>query len=407
MLTTWLQKFSAPIAPKTPPPGAEPIRSDVTALVQTALHRLPHPPLPALLTPTLAQFAVYAQRLPDAKGQHTLWDSALAEANTQLVESPRSDPSHAQSTAQTNNNYQRIAHALLHQAAASVSHWRVELLDETAAPLGDWIPTYAPMTGVEAAVFYRVYRRHTMIKSELNLDVLALMLAPTILPPAGLDSFVYGLQQVECEPSTAPISPSPDTDSQPKSAAQATARTTATTVSKPAQHAALASALQLALKDFMQALIEHNALNTLQGSAWLAQDGLYIIGKEAAAALRQHPALADWKAQFQKNTVLYRALHRQGLTERCADKPIWTIRVSDGCDSRKVAAIKMPLADSEMAVVKQHPPFSGVLTVPGQRNVPSEQAKHSAQTASPVRSQQPGAPAYTTLFDEHVDEQDS
>ncbi|MCB1814428.1 MAG: hypothetical protein KDK04_22300 [Candidatus Competibacteraceae bacterium] len=396
MLTDWLQKTAAP---QHPPVTGEPIQSEFLASVQTAqqtLQRFFATP-DACLTDTLRQFAHFAQGLPDAGGQQQLWRTGLEQAIAVLDQ-----PLIPAMRAFTEIPYVVFSQVLLEQLAASIRVWRVELLDAQGCVLGDWTPLSGPMNDVAGAVGYRVYQqRKSYPQTTLNRAALIPLLAPKLLPPDGLDRLIYARQQGldwPCRDMAAPHQPA-DAEQLPTSDAR-TGHPPAPTNPKPRQDLSLATALQTALQDVVSALIEQHALNHLQGSGWVYEDALYLVGKAIAAALRQHPALVDQASHLQHNTVVYRALLQQQISARCGAKPIWTLVVSQNGQQRKVAAIKIPLTTAWRTRLDPLEPFTGDLTLPGQRRKPSTRAKTAPDSVA-IQTQSPARPGYTTLFDEH------
>ena len=286
----------------------------------------------------------------------------------------------------------RLSQTVLEQLAQSLAVWRIELLDQHGDTLGEWIPTAGPMTAIQDAVFYRVYQLRTRCEADplaVNTVQLAWLLAPQVLPPAGLDLVVrLGPYHADQTPSARNHKP----------ARQKTAA--GKTINKHQNTSTLAVALQTALRDYLNNLIQRDALNHLNGSGWAYEKALYLIGKEAAEALRQHPALADWKIQFHKNTVLYRALLAQGITERCGDKPVWNITVRQESATRKVAAIKMPLTDRWLTLLEPVAPFRGTLDVPNTHTAATRSAAPSKPPAVSRHKKRTESPDYATLFNE-------
>ena len=173
------------------PQHAEPIRFDFDAAVLAALSTLPIQDNTGLIRATLQPFAVYAQRLPDAQGKHTLWHRTLVEVQTTLAAVLPSTTTHSPTS--TDKAIGILCQTVLEQLAASLAVWRVELLDQHGQALGDWVPMSGPMTISPNAHFYRVYRRRDRLESErlaLNLARLAKFLAAQVLPPAALGVLV-------------------------------------------------------------------------------------------------------------------------------------------------------------------------------------------------------------------------
>lgn len=95
----------------------------------------------------------------------------------------------------------------------------------------------------------------------------------------------------------------------------------------PAVDDGLTEACRTALREFVDRLRRQGRLNTVPGGGWVVGDTLLLVGKEAADALRRHPALRGRARQFQQNTVLYRALAAAGLTECGPQKPVWQLKI--------------------------------------------------------------------------------
>jgi hypothetical protein len=161
----------------------------------------------------------------------------------------------------------------------------------------------------------------------------------------------------------------------------------------------LKAAFQVALRDYVESLRQRGLLNYLQASGWVSQDTLYLVGKEAAAALRRHYALAGHEQRLKNNAVLYRLLLGCQLTERREDKPVWNITVMEAGESRKAATLKIPVATLWPEAAGRIKPFTGVIVMPGQP-APGPSISMAKISRSESCSRGDDALGYSTLFDE-------
>ena len=190
----WMPRFRKAAVPKPTPPiprHAELIQLEFDAAVQAALQSLPVEREDDLIRATLRQLALYAQGLPDAQGERTLWHRALAEVQKVLTATAK--PPATTKLSPTDWQTGLLSQTVLEQVAQSLAFWRIELLDQHGHTLGEWIPTAGPMTAVQNAVFYRVYQPRARLDANppaVNPTHLAWLLAPQVLPPAGLDLMI-------------------------------------------------------------------------------------------------------------------------------------------------------------------------------------------------------------------------
>ena len=386
----WMPRFrkvSAQMPALPIPRHAELIQLEFDAAVQAALQSLPVEREDDLIRAMLRQFALYAQGLPDAQGQQTLWEYALTEVKKVLT---ASKPPATAGLSLVDWQTGLLSHTVLEQLAESLAVWRIELLDKDGDTLGEWIPTTGLMTTIQNAVFYRVYRPRVRFDTNspaVNPARMAALLAPQVLPPAGLDLMIR-------------LWPHHTAHAHAAHSHEPTQQRTRTAGNGNQKTSILAAALQTSLCDYVNDLIQRDELNHLKGSGWVYEKALYLIGKEAAEALRQHPALADWKSPFHKNTVLYRALLAQRITERCGDKPVWNLIVKQEGEMRKVAAIKIVLTDQWRTRLEPMALFRGTLDVPNSRATAARPAFPSKPAAATRPTQRTDRPDYATLFNE-------